>query len=88
MNHLSLFELNGLIKSALDNNLAPSYWVVCEISDLRENQRGHCYLELVEKEGDEVIAKMRGLIRRFLIGLLSIMVVRQCKPLAASVALW
>ncbi|MCZ6899868.1 MAG: exodeoxyribonuclease VII large subunit, partial [Bacteroidetes bacterium] len=62
MNHLSLFELNRLIKSALDNNLAPSYWVVCEISDLRENQRGHCYLELVEKEGDEVIAKMRGVI--------------------------
>ena len=62
MNHLSLFELNRLIKSALDNNLAPSYWVVCEISDLRENQRGHCYLELVEKEGEEVIAKMRGVI--------------------------
>ena len=62
MNHLSLFELNGLIKSALDNNLAPSYWVVCEISDLRENQRGHCYLELVEKDGEEVIAKMRGVI--------------------------
>ncbi len=62
MNHLSLFELNGLIKSALDNNLAPSYWVVCEISDLRENQRGHCYLELIEKEGEEVIAKMRGVI--------------------------
>jgi len=62
MNHLSLFELSRLIKSALDNNLAPSYWVVCEISDLRENQRGHCYLELVEKEGDEVIAKMRGVI--------------------------
>lgn len=62
MNHLSLFELNGLIKSALDNNLAPSYWVVCEISDLRENQKGHCYLELVEKDGEEVIAKMRGVI--------------------------
>ncbi len=62
MNHLSLFELSRLIKSALDNNLAPSYWIVCEISDLRENQRGHCYLELVEKEGDEVIAKMRGVI--------------------------
>jgi len=62
MIHLSLFELNRLIKSALDSNLASSYWVVCEISDLRENQRGHCYLELVEKEGEEVIAKMRGVI--------------------------
>lgn len=60
--HLSLFDLNKLVKEALDTNLAPSYWVVAEISELRTNQNGHCYLELVEKEDEKVIAKSRATI--------------------------
>ena len=59
MANLSLSELNHQILQALDANLEPSYWVVAEIGDLRENQRGHCYMELVEKEDEEVKAKMR-----------------------------
>jgi len=59
---LTLFELNQLIKQTLDANLAPSYWVVAEIGELRTNQKGHCYLELVEKEDDRVIAKSRATI--------------------------
>lgn len=59
MANISLLELNTLIQSTLDSNLQPSYWVVAEISDLRENQRGHCYLELIEKNEDEVMARIR-----------------------------
>ncbi|MTI20704.1 exodeoxyribonuclease VII large subunit [Fulvivirga sp. RKSG066] len=59
---LSLFELNKLVKATLDANLAPSYWVVAEIGELRTNYTGHCYLELVEKEDDKVIAKSRATI--------------------------
>ena len=39
-----------------------SYWVVAEIGEIRVNQKGHCYLELVEKEGQKLIAKLRGTI--------------------------
>ena len=57
MEHLSLFDLNKLIQKTLKNHLDPSYWVVAEIGELRTNQKGHCYLELIENKDDAVIAK-------------------------------
>lgn len=59
MAQLTLFELNNLIKSQLETHLAPNYWVVAEISELRLNQKGHCYMELVEKENNFIQAKIR-----------------------------
>ncbi|PWL27207.1 MAG: exodeoxyribonuclease VII large subunit [Roseivirga sp. XM-24bin3] len=59
MAHMSLYELNSLIKSELQNSMAPSYWVIAEISELRENVKGHCYMELVEKERNFIQAKIR-----------------------------
>ncbi len=60
--HLSLFELNRLIRETLDKNLDPSYWILAEISELRVNQKGHCYLELIEKDEDKITAKARATI--------------------------
>ncbi|MBR9998804.1 MAG: exodeoxyribonuclease VII large subunit [Cyclobacteriaceae bacterium] len=62
MDQLSLLELNNLIKRCIEENLSGSYWIVAEISELRVHQRGHCYLELVEKDGDEILAKMKATI--------------------------
>ena len=62
MQHFTLFELNQLIRQTLDANLEPSYWVAAEIGELRMNQKGHCYLELVEKEEEKVVAKQRSTI--------------------------
>ena len=62
MEHLSLLELNHIIGDVLAKNLEPSYWVVAEISELRTNQKGHCYLELVEKDNDAIKAKTRATI--------------------------
>jgi len=62
LNSLSLKELNSTIKKALSDKLSPSYWVVAEISELRINSTGHCYLELVEKQGPQVIAKSKATI--------------------------
>ena len=59
MAHLSLYELNSLIKAELESNMSPNYWVIAEISELRQNQKGHCYLELVEKEHNFIQAKIR-----------------------------
>ncbi len=56
---LSLSQLNGLIKSAILDTLPDQYWVVAEIGDLKLNQKGHCYLELVEKEGNAAIAQIK-----------------------------
>lgn len=44
---LTLTELCSLIGEALEDSLAPSYWVQAEISSLSE-RGGHLYLELVD----------------------------------------
>lgn len=45
---LSLYELNSLVADVIDTTMARSYWVEAELSEAREN-RGHCYMELIEK---------------------------------------
>lgn len=62
MEHLSLFDLNSRIKDCLKKNLEESYWVVAEIGEMRLNQKGHCYMELVEKKDDEILAKNKATI--------------------------
>jgi exodeoxyribonuclease VII large subunit len=63
-NPLSLFELLGGVKMSLKNSLPPSIWVTAEISELKVNYSGHCYLELVEKDlsGESIKAKARATI--------------------------
>lgn len=57
--HMSLSELQGLIKKGLANAHPMPYWVVAEISELKVNYSGHCYLELVEKGGDNSVPKAK-----------------------------
>ncbi|MDZ7604033.1 MAG: exodeoxyribonuclease VII large subunit [Cyclobacteriaceae bacterium] len=62
MDHISLYELNILIRNALLATLEQSYWVVAEIAEMRVHHNGHCFLELVEKEGQQIKAKTRATI--------------------------
>ena len=50
--HITLRELQRRVKSALEGQFALPLWVSAEISDIKVNYSGHCYLELVEKGGD------------------------------------
>ena len=61
---LSLYELNGLVKRSIRSCLPDTYWVQAELSDVRTNYFGHCYLEFVQKDvaGNHLIAKARGTI--------------------------
>ncbi|NBC81832.1 MAG: exodeoxyribonuclease VII large subunit [Bacteroidetes bacterium] len=61
---LSLLELNHIIRQKLTDALDPLYWVVAEISDIKINARGHCYLELVDKpeDSDDITARSRAVI--------------------------
>jgi len=56
---LSLTELQLIIKDSLYLALPDMYWVVAEISEIKENYNGHCYLELVEKHPDEISIRSR-----------------------------
>ena len=62
MSHISLLELSKRIRLILEDHLEPTYWVVAEIGELRLHQRGHCYLELVEKQRDVLLTKQRATI--------------------------
>ena len=48
--HLSLYELNSLVRDVIDASLPDSYWVEAELSEAREGYGGHCYMELIEKD--------------------------------------
>lgn len=50
---LSLYELQLIIKDSLYMALPDMYWVIAEISEIKENYAGHCYLELIEKLPDD-----------------------------------
>lgn len=39
--------------------MPPSFWVVAEIGEIRDSPKGHAYLELVEKSGNQLVAKMK-----------------------------
>ncbi len=63
-NPLSLYELLGGVKISLKSSLPPALWVTAEISELKVNYSGHCYLELIEKDssGESIKAKARATI--------------------------
>lgn len=51
MKALTLHELNSMVRNAIEMELTDEYWVQAELAECREN-RGHCYMELVQKEED------------------------------------
>jgi exodeoxyribonuclease VII large subunit len=56
---LSLTELQLIIRDSLYLALPDMYWVIAEISEIKENYAGHCYLELIEKHPDEKNVRAR-----------------------------
>ena len=64
METLSLYELNALVRQTLEREVSATYWVQAELSDVRINASGHCYVEFVQKSprGNALLAKARGTI--------------------------
>ena len=46
---LTLYELNSLVREVLECEMPDEYWVEAELSECRE-ARGHCYMELIQKD--------------------------------------
>lgn len=63
-NILSLFELNKTIQESIREAFPDNYWVTGEISELKINASGHCYMELIEKDSvtEKIIARARAII--------------------------
>ena len=56
---LSLTEVQLIIRDSLYLALPDFFWVIAEISEIKENYTGHCYLELIEKHPDEKNVRAR-----------------------------
>ena len=61
---LSLYELNALVRQSVRLCMPDAYWVQAELSDVRTNYSGHCYLEFVQKDpkSNALLAKARGIV--------------------------
>ena len=61
---ISLYELNNLVRQTLTRAWPDEYWVQAELSDVRVNPAGHCYVEFVQKDARShaLIAKARGTV--------------------------
>ena len=45
----SLLELNRMVRESIECEMPDEYWVEAELSECRES-RGHCYMELIQKD--------------------------------------
>lgn len=66
MQPITLYELNNLVRGALENTFRTTYWLAAELSEVRVAANGHCYVEFVEKSphSNALVAKARGNIWR------------------------
>ncbi len=64
MNSITLSELTAQIHETIRMGFGTPVWIRSEISELRENPGGHCYLELIEKDSnsDTLLAKTKATI--------------------------
>lgn len=60
--HLSLSQLNRMVKRALRTLSMQGFWVIAEIADIKQAASGHVYMELVEKSGNRMVAKLQAVI--------------------------
>ena len=47
--HITLYELNRLVREVIESEMPSEYWVEAELSECRESH-GHCYMELIQKD--------------------------------------
>lgn len=47
--HITLCDLQRMVRATLESRFTEPMWISAEISELKVNRTGHCYLNLVEK---------------------------------------
>ena len=60
----TLYELNRMVRQAVEARLDDEYWVQAELSEVHQNRNGHCYVEFVQRDeaSGALVAKARGTI--------------------------
>ncbi|MCD7971715.1 MAG: exodeoxyribonuclease VII large subunit [Candidatus Azobacteroides sp.] len=62
--YFSLSEINLMVKDSIRQQFPSLYWLKAEISEMKVNASGHCYLEFIEKDpySGRLSAKAQGKI--------------------------
>jgi len=60
--YISLYELQSALKAGIESIVPSRVWVKAEISSMKAQRGGHCYLELSESEGGRMVAKVRAVV--------------------------
>ena len=50
---LTLYDLQCMVRATLEGRFSTPLWISAEISELKVNRSGHCYLNLIEKGNNE-----------------------------------
>ena len=61
---IGLVALQERVKQALEDAFFDTVWLQAEISELKQNPSGHCYLTLVEKDpkSNALLAKVSAVV--------------------------
>ena len=59
---VDLLTLQLQVRSSIEEAFPEKVWVRAEIASLNVNSSGHCYLELSQNEGGQVVAKARAVV--------------------------
>ncbi|MBP3426065.1 MAG: exodeoxyribonuclease VII large subunit [Rikenellaceae bacterium] len=57
--HITLSRLQQLVRQGIESVLPLPVWVSAEVSDIKVNRSGHCYLELIEKGESDAIPRAK-----------------------------
>lgn len=61
---MTLYELNQIVRSNIELTLPELYWVEAELSECRESG-GHCYMDLIQKENESIVARAQARCWRY-----------------------
>jgi len=64
-NHFSLSQLNAIIRESIEMNFVNEVLLIAEIAEMRIAGAGHCYMDLVEKNEGQILARMRANVWKF-----------------------
>lgn len=64
--HITLYDLQRMVRASLEERFALPVWISAEISEMKVNYSGHCYMNLVEKGASDGVprAEARAVIWR------------------------
>ncbi|QZT36722.1 exodeoxyribonuclease VII large subunit [Halosquirtibacter xylanolyticus] len=59
-----LSQVLGFVENVISTSFKSPFWLNCELSEVKVNSRGHCFVQLVEKDNDsdKIVAKSSGII--------------------------